>query len=264
MIRTSRFFHLVFLAFIGLATTGHAQQPAPQETVPPLTDEDRQAAFPDLEGHTTHDRKVNYFILFDQLEWQRDRHATIANWDNKGWIGGDVHRAWFRTEGETEDGHLEEAEAHLLYGRSFSRWWDFVAGVRQDFRPGPAQSWAAFGIQGLAPYWFEVEATGYVGAGGRFHARLEVEYELLITTRLIVQPLAEIELFSKSDSRRSIGAGLSTLETGVRLRYEVRREFAPYLGVVWNSKFGDTADFARAVGGEIRATRFVAGIRTWF
>jgi copper resistance protein B len=264
MIRRSQFLYLCFLVLSGLATAGYAQQPAPREPVPPLTDEDRQAAFPDLEGHTTHDRKVNYFVLFDQLEWRRDRHATAANWDNKAWVGGDIHRAWFRTEGETEDGHLDEAQAHLLYGRSFSPWWDFVVGMRQDFRPGPAQSWAAFGIQGLAPYWFEVEATGYVGAGGRFHARLEAEYELLITNRLVMQPLVEMELFGKSDSRRSIGAGLSTLETGARVRYEVRREFAPYVGVVWSSKFGDTAGFARAAGGKIRATRFVVGIRMWF
>jgi copper resistance protein B len=229
-----------------------------------LTDEDRKAAFPDLAGHTVHDRGVNYFVLFDQLEWQWDRHATAANWDSKGWIGGDIHRLWFRTEGETEDERLERSQAHLLYGRSFSRWWDFVAGVSQDIRPGPAQTWAAFGVQGLAPYWFEIEATGHVGAGGRFHARFEAEYELLITNRLVLQPLVEMELFAKSDSRRAVGAGLSTLETGARLRYEIRREFAPYIGIVWNSKFGDTADFARTAGTEVRKTRFVAGIRMWF
>jgi copper resistance protein B len=264
MRRPTRVLCLVFLALIRLATAAEAQQATPKEPVPALTDEDRKAAFPDLAGHTVHDRRVNYFLLFDQLEWQADRNATVANWDNKGWVGGDIHRLWFRTEGETKDGRVDEAQGHLLYGRSFSRWWDLVAGVRQDIRPGPSRTWAAFGIQGLAPYWFEVEATGYVGEGGRLQARLEAEYELLITNRLILQPLAEIELFSKSDSPRGIGSGLSTLETGARLRYELRREFAPYVGVVWNSKFGDTADFARAEGEEIRATRFVAGIRMWF
>ena len=139
-----------------------------------------------------------------------------------------------------------------------------MAGVSRDVRPGPPQTWAAFGVQGLAPYWFDVEATAHVGAGGRFHARFEAEYELLITNRMVLQPLAEIEWFAKSDSRRRVGAGLSTLETGARLRYEFRREFAPYIGIVWNQKFGDTADFAKESSVKTHTTRFVAGIRLWF
>jgi copper resistance protein B len=252
------------MLLIGFATSVTAQEPTPKEPVPVLTDEDRKAAFPDLAGHPVHDRKLNYFVLFDQLEWQRDTRSTAANWDTRGWVGGDIHRLWFRTEGETEAGRLERSQTHLFYGRSFSRWWDFVAGISQDVRPGPAQTWAAFGVQGLAPYWFEIEATAHVGAGGRFHARFEAEYELLLTNRLVLQPLVEMELFAKSDSRRVVGAGLSTLEAGARLRYEIQREMAPYIGVVWNSKFGDTADFARTEGMEVRATRFVAGIRMWF
>jgi uncharacterized protein involved in copper resistance len=111
-----------------------------------------------------------------------------------------------------------------------------VGGVRQDFRPGPAQTWAAFGVQGLAPYWFDIEATGYIGASGRTHARFEVEYELLFTNRLVLQPLFEAELVSKSDPERGVGAGLSTTDLGFRLRYEIRREFAPYLGITWSTK----------------------------
>jgi copper resistance protein B len=263
MSRANRLLNLVFL-FAAVATAAHAQQATPKEPVPSLTDEDRKAAFPDLAGHTVHDRKVNYFVLFDQLEWQGDRQATVASWDTKGWVGGDIHRLWFRTEGDTEDGRLGKSQTHFLYGRSFSPWWDFVAGVSQDVRPGPAQTWAAVGIQGLAPHWFEVEATAHVGTGGRFHARFEAEYELLITNRLVLQPLAEVELFGKSDFRRGVGAGLSTLETGARMRFEIRREFAPYVGFMWNSKFGGTADFARTAGSEVRATRFVAGMRIWF
>ncbi len=255
---------LLAMVLTGIATAAHAQAPTPREPVPALTDEDRKAAFPEIEGHTTHDRKVQYLVLFDQLEWQPDRHATVANWDTKGWVGGDIHRLWFRTEGDTEGSRLEKSQTHLLYGRSFSRWWDVVAGVSQDIRPGPAQTWAAFGVQGLAPHWFEVEATAHVSAGGRFHARFEAENEVLLTNRLILQPLAEIEFFAKSDSRRAIGSGLSTIETGARLRYEVRREYAPYIGVVWNSKFGKTADFAQSAGVETHAIRFVAGIRIWF
>lgn len=231
--------------------------------IPPLTDDDRKAAFPDVHGHTVHDNAVHYFVLADQLEWQSVDGGGL-NLDTKGWIGRDRDRLWFRAEGDREGDDIGEAEAHVLYGRQFSRWWDVVGGIRQDFEPGPAQTWAAIGVQGLAPYWFEVEATAYLGASGRTHARLEVEYELLLTNRLVLQPLVEVELFGKSDPERGIGAGLSTTEAGVRLRYEFRREFAPYVGVVWNRKYGGTADFARAAGEEVGGARFVTGLRLWF
>jgi copper resistance protein B len=268
----------------------HHHEPAPQETpttaappsvphathgesedsprlpafIPPLTDADRAAAFPDLKGHTVHDNMVHYYVLFDQFEWQAANAGSGLNIDSKGWIGRDRDRLWFRAEGDSEDGEIGEAEAHVLYGRQFSRWWDVVAGVRQDFEPGPARTWAAIGVQGLAPYWFEVEATAYVGESGRTHARFEVEYELLLTNRLILQPLVEAEVFGKSDPERGIGAGLSTLDTGLRLRYEFRREFAPYIGVTWNRKLGKTADFAKAAGEETGGARLVTGLRLWF
>ena len=152
----------------------------------------------------------------------------------------------------------------MLYGRQFSRWWDIVGGIRQDFRPGPAQTWAAIGVQGLAPYWFEIEATAYVGASGRTHARFEVEYELLVTNRLIFQPLVEAEIFGKSDLERGVGAGVSTTDAGFRLRYEFRREVAPYVGVVWSKKWGKTADFAEAAGEATGGMRLVTGVRLWF
>ena len=148
-----------------------AQKPDPPAFIPPLTDEDRKAAFPDVQGHAVHDNAVNYFVLFDQLEWQVGEGANGLSLDSRGWIGRDRDRLWFRAEGDGEGGRVGEAQTHVMYGRRFSRWWDVVAGVRQDFRPGSPQTWAAFGVQGLAPYWFEVEATGYVGASGRTHAR---------------------------------------------------------------------------------------------
>jgi copper resistance protein B len=152
----------------------------------------------------------------------------------------------------------------VLYGHRFSRWWDVVAGVRQTMRPGDPRTWAAFGVQGLAPYWFEVEATAFVTAFGRTQVRFEVEYDLLVTNRLVLQPLWEINLFSKAEPERGVGAGLSTMESGVRLRYEIRREFAPYVGLTWNRKYEETADIARAAGEEIGRTRLAAGIRLWF
>jgi copper resistance protein B len=232
--------------------------------IPPLTDADRAAAFPDVPGHAVHDQAVNYFVLFDQLEWLSAGGAREGSWDTKGWIGRDRDRLWFRTEGEGDEDRLGSAEAHLLYGRAIARWWDLVAGVRQDFRPGPAQTWAAIGLQGLAPYWFEVEATAYIGASGRTQFRIETEYELLLTNRLILQPLIELDIYGKSDPERGIGAGLSTADAGLRLRYEFRREFAPYIGVVWTRKFGRTADFAEAAGEETQGARLVTGVRLWF
>jgi copper resistance protein B len=232
--------------------------------IPPLTDEDRKAAFPDVQGHAVHDNALNYNVVFDQLEWQAGEGANGLNVDTRGWIGRDRDRLWFRAEGDGEGGRVGDAQTHVLYGRQFSRWWDVVAGVRQDFRPGSPQTWAAFGVQGLAPYWFEIEATGYVGASGRTHVRFEVEYELLFTNRLVLQPLFEAEVFGKSDPDRGIGAGLSTTDLGFRLRYEFRREIAPYVGVTWRNKWGQTADFADAAGEDPGGARFVTGLRLWF
>jgi copper resistance protein B len=245
-----------------------ARQP-PQESasaagVPPLTDADRTAAFPDVKGHAVHDNMINSFVLFDQLEWQAGNTGKGANWDNSGWIGGDLNRFWFRTEGEGEGGRLDTAYAHALYGRAIARWWDLVAGVRQDFRPGPAQTWAAIGIQGLAPEWFEVEATAYVGASGRTQVRFETEYELLLTNRVVLQPLAEFDIYGKADPERGVGAGLSTADAGIRVRYAFRREFAPYVGVVWSRKFFGTADLAEAAGEQTGGMRASVGLRFWF
>jgi copper resistance protein B len=232
--------------------------------IPPVTDEDRQAAFSEVEGDAAHDKALNFFVLFDQFEWQPGEGTNGLSLDARGWVGRDRDRLWFRAEGESANGRVEEAQTHLLYGRQISRWWDIVGGIRQDFRPGSAQTWAAFGVQGLAPYWFEIEATGYVGASGRTHARLEVEYELLLTNRLIVQPLFEVEIVGKSDPERGVGAGLSTTDVGFRLRYELRREIAPYVGITWNNKWGKTADFADAAGEDTGGARFVTGLRLWF
>jgi copper resistance protein B len=249
---------------------GHQQQQKPpsQTTlpafIPPLTDEDRRAAFPDVEGHGVHDSANNYFVLFDQLEWQAGEGSNNVNVDSRGWIGGDRNRLWFRAEGDGARGRVGEAQTHVMVGRRFARWWDVVGGVRQDFRPGTPQTWAAIGIQGLAPYRFEIEATAYVGASGRTHARLEIEYELLLTNRLVLQPLVEAEIVGKSDPKRLVGAGVSTTDVGFRLRYEIRREVAPYVGVTWANKWGKTADFAASAGESRGGARFVTGMRLWF
>lgn len=253
----------------------HHQSPAPAaapptppaaplpDFIPPVTDADRAAAFPDVMGHAVHDDAVNYFLLFDQLEWQTGAGASGLGWDTRGWIGNDRTRAWFRAEGARHDGRTSDAQFHAFVGRRLFRWWDVVAGVRQDLRPGPAQTYAAIGVQGLAPQWFEVEATAYLGAAGRTHLRLETEYELLITNRLVLQPLVELEIYGKADPARRIGTGLSTVDAGVRLRYEFRREWAPYVGVTWQRSYFGTATRAAAAGEATRGARLVAGMRVW-
>jgi len=232
--------------------------------LPPISDADRVAAFPDLPGHAAHDQASNYYVLFDQLEWQNAREGSALDWDASAWIGGDLDRLWLRTQGEYEGGHTASAEFEALWGHAFLRWWDLIAGVRQDPRPGSAQTWGAFGVRGLAPYKFELEATAYLGESGQTAARFEAEYELLFTNRLMLQPRVELNLYGKDDPQRGVGSGLSTSEVGLRVRYELRREFAPYIGVTWNRKWGDTADFGRTNGEDIDETRWVAGFRIWF
>jgi copper resistance protein B len=230
--------------------------PAPPPFIPPVTDADRAAAFPDVQGHPAHDTSINYFVLFDQFEWQTGGGSNAFSWDTKGWVGQDRNRLWFRTEGDRADGRTEQAQVNLLYGRAIARWWDTL--------PDTPRSALALGVQGLAPYWFEVEASAYIEPSGRTHIRFETDYDLLITNRLVLQPLVEFEVYGRADRERLIGTGLSTGELGLRLRYEFRREFAPYVGVVWTRKFFGTADRAREAGEDVAGTRLAVGLRTWF
>lgn len=252
---------LVLLA--PLCVQAQTAEPLPA-FIPPVTDADREAAFPDVHGHPAHDTSVNYFVLFDQLEWQGGRGLDAFSWDTKGWVGQDRNRFWFRSEGDRAGGRTEQAQTHLLYGRAFARWWDVTAGLRVDTLPDTPRGALALGVQGLAPYWFEVEASAYVEPSGRTHLRVETDYDLLITNRLVLQPLLEFEVYGRADRERLVGAGLSTGELGVRLRYEFRREFAPYVGVVWTRRFFGSADLARAAGHDVAGTRVAVGLRTWF
>lgn len=237
---------------------------APREPIPAVTDSDREAAFPDVAGHTVHDDGVHWFALLNRLEtWDADEGSAIG-WEGSGWIGTDLDRVWVRSEGESIDGSVESADVEVLYGRAIARWWDLVAGVRHDFGEGPSQTFAAVGVMGLAPYMFEVEATAYFGQSGQTGLGLEAEYETLFTNRLIGTWLVEAEVWGQDDRKRGIGSGLSTLEAGFRLRYEFHRQFAPYIGVVWERAYGGTADYRREQSRDIEDTRVVAGVRIWF
>jgi copper resistance protein B len=203
-------------------------------------------------------------ILLDQFEWRTGQGSDAAVWEGQAWYGDDYNKLRFKTEGERMRDTTEDARAELFWDRIFARWWSVQAGVRADFGDGPSRTWAAFGVQGIAPYWFDIEATGYVGEQGRTAARFKVEYDFRFTQRLILQPEGEVNVYGKSDPERGVGSGLSDLDLGLRLRYEIRREFAPYVGVTWTRRFGKTADFARAADDDASQVKFVAGLRVWF
>jgi len=205
-----------------------------------------------------------YSILVDRLEAARTRDRTTGQYELQARYGRDYDRLVLKAEGETYDGRSEEANTELLWGHAVAAYWDTQLGVRYDSGEGPNRRWLAVGIQGLAPYWFEVDIAAYLGEEGRSALRLDVEYELLITQKLILQPRIEVNFYGQRDVERELGSGLSDLSAGVRLRYEIRREFAPYIGVEWAGKYGATADYARAAGGDVKETRLVAGLRFWY
>jgi copper resistance protein B len=211
------------------------------------------------EAHDAHDTKLNSFVLFDQLEARVGSGTNDVSWDRKGWIGGDRNRFWFRVEGAAGKDGVDHAEAHALFGRAFSRWWEVVGGVRQDVEPGPRRTWAAVGVQGLAPYWFDVEATAYVSTHGDTSLRLEAEYELLLSRRAVLQPLVEVNLYANG-SGDSVVRNVSNTEAGLRLRYEIRRELAPYVGAMWRWSAQDVQG-ARTEGD---GARLVIGLRWWY
>lgn len=204
-------------------------------------------------------------LLVDRLEHVRVRDGgTETAYDAQAWFGRDYDKLVVKAEGAHASGKLQEARTELLWSHAIASYWDVQAGLRQDSGVGPDRSWLAVGVQGLAPYWFEVDATAYLGNNGRTALRLGAEYELPLTQRLILQPRAEINLYGKSDLARDTGNGLSDGVFGVRLRYEVSKQFAPYIGVERTSKYGKTADLVRSAGEPTGETRWVAGLRFWF
>ncbi len=244
----------------------HAEHAA-APTSTSVTEAERAAAFPDLGDMRMSDmmleNPLNRLVLLDRFE-SHDATGSPLSWDLDAWVGRDLTKLWIRSEGERRDGETERAEVELLFGKSFARWWDFVAGARHDAQPSPDRSWAAVGVRGTAPYRFEIEATAYAGNGNRTALRFETQYDVLVTNRWILQPQLELNWYGRADPTSLRGSGLSDGELGLRLRYEIRREVAPYVGVARERSFGRTADLLRAVGRDADDTRWVAGIRVWF
>jgi len=210
------------------------------------------------------DQTIFAHAIFNQLEGRWNGSNPQFRWDGQGWIGTDYDKLWIKSEGTLTNGVSEDGQQQFLYSRAVTTYFDLQGGLRSDLDSRPTRNWAAFGIQGLAPYFFDLEVTGFVSGEGHLAGKLEASYDLLLTQRLILQPQIELNLYSKSDPPRLVGAGFSDIDTGLRLRYEFSRTFAPYLGLVYEGKFGQTANFARQAGESTSDVRFVFGIRTWF
>lgn len=203
-------------------------------------------------------------VLVDRLE---RAHASDANWnayDIQAWFGHDFNRLVVKAEGDAAQGRLQDARTELLWGHAVAPFWDAQLGLRHDNGGGPDRNWLALGMEGLAPYWFDVEATAYLGSAGRTALRLSASYDLLLTQRWVLQPRVEASLYGKDDPERLIGSGLSDINAAIRLRYEITRQFAPYVGIEWSGRFGRSADLSRAAGDQTRTTDLVAGLHFWF
>jgi copper resistance protein B len=219
-------------------------------------------------GEPIHDNQIFSFFLFDQLEYQVNDSQNVFNWDATGWIGGDYNKLWLKTEGDIslDDGN-GEAEVQLLYSKLISPYWDLQMGVRYDQLYGETDNgrgFAVIGVQGLAPYFIEVDGALFISHQGDISARLKLESDLLLSQRLILTPKLETNLAIQEVEDFGVGSGFNDLELGLRLRYEVSREFAPYLGVSWTKLFGDTAKFAEEEGESSNDVKFVAGVRLMF
>jgi copper resistance protein B len=216
-------------------------------------------------GQPVMDREVFAHAIVNENEGRWNGTNTQYRWDGEGWVGTDYNKLWIKSEGTLlSNGTLEDGQHQFLYDRAITTYFDLQGGLRSDIDSLPTRNWAALGIQGLAPYFFDLELTGFVSGQGHLAAKFEAFYDLLITNRLILQPQIEVDLYSKADPARLTGAGFSSVDTGLRLRYEFNRKFAPYIGVVYEGKFGQTASFAKRTGDSAGDFRFAFGVRVWF
>jgi copper resistance protein B len=251
---------LVAGALVSAAAAAAQAQTASAPSSQPVLDMSQAAMMPPVM-----DNGIYAHAVLDQFEGRVGGPNPAFRWDGQAWIGTDYDKLWLKSEGFVQGhGRVEDGQHELLYDRSISTYFDLQAGLRSDIDSRTTRNWAAFGVQGLAPLFFDLEATGYVSDQGHLAARVVASYDLLLTQRLILQPEAELNFYSKADPGRSVGSGLSDIDAGIRLRYEISRKFAPYLGVAYGGKFGQSADFARQQGETAQGVRFVFGIRSWF
>ena len=209
------------------------------------------------------DDPLLFMVNIDQLE-KRNGDEDPVVLEAQAWAGYDLHKLWVKTEVERVDDKYEEVEWQLLYSRAISPFWNLELGVRNNSIPRPERNWSVIGLHGLAPYYFEIDSALFIGESGRSALRFEAEYELMLTQRWVLVPELELNFFGQTDEETEAGSGLANSELGLRLAYEIRREFAPYIGVNWEKKYGKTADFAEAEGESTDDTQVVIGVSVWF
>ena len=221
-------------------------------------------ALPGVHPMPMADEHLFWAVLVDRLEYANGDDNSFSTYDTTAWIGNSYDRVVIKAEGDVDAGNVVDSQTQLLWSHAISSFWDAQLGVSNNSGDAPDRNWLAMGVQGLAPYWFDVEATVYWGENGRTALQLKTDYELLITQRLILQPRLEMNAYGQNDPATGAGSGLSDVAAGLRLRYEFNRQFAPYIGVEWVSLYGNTADYARANGEDTHDTQWVAGVRFWF
>ncbi len=208
--------------------------------------------------HEMHGGTPNWMLLGERFELGADDEFV---WEAEGWYGGQLNRLWLKTDGEADlhDGTVGEAELQALFSRAIRPFWDLQLGVRHDFEPQPTRTHAVVGIKGLAPYLFEIDSALFLSEKGDLSGRIEAEYELRLGQRLFLQPRAELDFAFSDDAAVGVGSGIGEVEFGLRLRYEIRRDLAPYIGYQWTKKYGRTAELAAATS----SSAAVLGIRFW-
>lgn len=214
--------------------------------------------------HDHGDNPVVTKVMFDQLEFRVADGANPSVIEAQAWIGKDHDKLWLKTDVESRDGETQDAELQALYSHAISTYWDLQMGLRKDIKPLPSRTWGVLGVRGLTPYFFDVDVALFIGDSGRTAFRVSAEYELLFTQRLILSPNINVNFYGQNDEEIATGSGLSDAKAGLRLRYEILREFAPYIGVNWSRQFGNTAIMAKGNGDAARETTIVGGIRMWF
>jgi copper resistance protein B len=220
----------------------------------------------DVEGEPVHDNPFIVFGIFDRLEYQSNEGEAKYVWDAFGFAGRDYNRLWVESEGEGQfDGTLGSADNMLLYNRAITPYWNLQTGVRYVERPEPSPDrwYAVLAAEGLNVYWSGVEADLYLSEEADVSGSFEWEFNEFLTQRLVAQPRFEFNFQAQDVEELDLGAGVTDLEMGLRIRYEIRREFAPYVGVSWQKTVGETATMLPA-GAESGAVSFVAGLRAWF
>lgn len=213
-----------------------------------------------------HENPVLSKWMLDRFERRDANSGDLTYWEAQAWIGGDERKLWLKTEGSRVAGVTDDADLEAYYSRAVAAFWDAQIGVRHDFSAAdsPSRNWLGVGFQGLAPYLFEVDATAYLGDNGRTALRFKSEYDLLLTQNWVFMPEVELNAYGKADPARSLGSGLADAKLTLRVRYDIRRELSPYVGVMWTQKYGGTADVARAAGEPASETQYVVGIRAWW